>query len=85
MKKTVLTIAIILGMVVGASAQNKGLFGLGPQRGGEDYGYYRENQNPLINLPEQHGDNSDVVVPLGNGIAMLIGFGAAYALKRRKK
>lgn len=84
MKKTILTITIILGMVVGASAQDKGLFGLGPQRGGEDYDY-TARENPMINMPNSHGDNGDVPAPLGTGIAMLIGFGAAYALKKRQK
>ena len=37
MKKTILTLAIILGITLGASAQNGGLFGKGPNRG-----YYDE-------------------------------------------
>ena len=82
MKKTILTIAIILGMAVGASAQNRGLLGLGPQRGDEDYDY-NTREHPLIGLPNSHNSDQDVETPLGTGIAMLIGFGAAYALKKR--
>ena len=81
MKKTILTIAIVLGMAVGASAQNTGLLGYGPQRGAEDYDY-SSRENPMIHLPNSH-TNTDSDAPLGTGIAMLIGFGAAYAMKKR--
>ena len=35
-------------------------------------------------LPD-HGLNTDVNAPLGSGIALLLGLGAAYALKKRKE
>ena len=85
MKKTLITIAIVLGITIGASAQNGGLFGKGPSRD-MDYEYStREGEGGLLNLPSQHGTSNDETAPLGSGALLLIGFGAAYALKRRKK
>ena len=90
MKKTLLTIAIVLGMTLGATAQQfqpyqqqqgGGLFGLGAQR--MDNQYLDNRNNALIELPGQHGLTDDV--PMGTGALLLIGFGAAYALKKRQK
>lgn len=87
MKKTLLTIAIVLGMTLGAMAQKQGggLFGMGDQRG---YMTEQDNYNRgtgLLDLPNSHGDNDDQPAPLGGGTLLLIGFGAAYALKKRQK
>ena len=85
MKKLALIIAIVLGMTMGASAQNGGLFGKGPSSD-MDYEYStREGEGPLLGLPTSHGETGDVSAPLGSGALLLIGFGAAYALKKRKK
>ena len=35
-------------------------------------------------LPD-HGLDADVNAPLGSGVLLLVGFGAAYALKKRKE
>ncbi|MBR3700047.1 MAG: hypothetical protein IKM85_11105 [Bacteroidales bacterium] len=87
MKKLFLTIAIILGMSLGAFAQERGggLFGKGPQYDGYENQYGESRTEGLINLPTSHGENDDVQAPLGSGALLLIGFGAAYALKKRKK
>lgn len=86
MKKTILTLAIILGIALGASAQNKGLFDLGPER--ETYeDIYSDNHDRGVfgfSLPTFHGQNNDESAPLGGGALLLIGFGAAYASLRRK-
>lgn len=88
MKKTLLTIAIVLGMTLGAVAQKQGggLFGMGDQRG---YMTEQDNYNRgtgMLNLPGTHGDSDDQPgAPLGSGALLLIGFGAAYALKKRQK
>ena len=87
MKKTLLTIAIIFTMTFGAVAQG-GLFGYGAVN---DEAYYgaanqdRTGEAPLLNLPGTHGDTNDTTAPLGCGALLLIGFGAAYALKKQKK
>ena len=84
MKKTILTIAIVLGIALGASAQNRGLFDRGPERGYEYEAYDRTGGSALM-LPQYHGMDTDSEAPLSGGALLLIGFGAAYALKRRKK
>lgn len=86
MKKTLLTIAIVLGMTIGAVAQKQGggLFGMGDQRGymTDQEETYRDG---LLSLPNTHGTNDDSPAPLGTGALLLIGFGAAYALKKKQK
>ena len=86
MKKALLTIMIVLGVVLGASAQdNGGLFGKGPTRGYED-DFYNDRTYGMLSLPTTHGDyNDSPAVPLGGGALLLIGFSAAYAGLRRKK
>ena len=85
MKKTILTIAIIFGIMFCASAQNGGLFGKGPNREQSFDAYDRATGEGLLNLPSTHGETTDVNAPLGGGALLLIGFGAAYALGRKRK
>ena len=85
MKKTILTLSIILGIAIGASAQNGGLFGKGPERE-ESYDTYDRTSSGGLLLPQSHGSGQDQDgSPLGSGALLLIGFGAAYALKKRKQ
>ena len=88
MKKTIITLAIVLGMALSVSAQwGGGLF----QRGavsdedfyGAVYGYQDRDNGGLLNLPSSHGDTNDQGAPLGGGVLLLIGFGAAYAVKKQ--
>lgn len=93
MKKLVLSIAIVLGMGMTTFAQegytqhNGGLL----QRGETRYDYFADwadlgwtrDGGGLFNLPGQHGlTNDQNGTPLGSGALLLIGLGAAYALKR---
>ena len=84
MKKTLTTIAILLGIALCATAQQTG-------GGIFERGYVSEEaSNPrsgesLLSLPGSHGSNTDTDAPLGGGIAVLLGFGATYAMKRRNK
>lgn len=77
MKKVVLTIAIVLVMAMGASAQ---VFML-------DANNEREGTDPnsLPFIPGHGGDWDQGYSPLGGGAALLIGFGAAYMLAKKKK
>ena len=102
MKKLALTIAIILGITLGAHAQmGGGLFQRGAVMdeeyyGAGGYGGFMERNMPLFGsssyansydmpgLPG-HGSNENMDAPLGGGALLLIGFGAAYALKKRNK
>lgn len=88
MKKTFLTIAIVLGMTIGAFAQQGGgLFGMGPQRNSYENQYEETRTGGLLSLPGSHGETEDqpTDAPLGSGALLLIGFGAAYALKKRNE
>ena len=95
MKKVALTIAIILGMAIGAHAQNAyggGMFGYGQTRESNDWGStnwsttneWLRSGGALI-LPAGHGLINDYAAPLGSGALVLIGFGAAYAMKRKNQ
>ena len=88
MKKLVLTVAVVLGITFGASAQyfgdnepqqkGGGLFGYGQTRDGEQGG----TSTPLLPI---HGQTENQDAPLGSGALLLIGFGAAYAAAKRRK
>ena len=90
MKKLIITIAIVLGMGIGAYAQDcigeieyeeRGLFGLGKHVGAD------RSLNESLLLPSEHGlDDDQDSAPLGSGITVLMGLGTVYLLgKRRKK
>ena len=84
MKKLLLTITIILGMTLAATAEGGGFFGRGQEI---NYGgNYRdgESQQGFVGLPGSHGTGTDQAAPLGGGVLLLIGFGAAYALKKKR-
>ena len=57
---------------------DNGLFGMG---GGTLFG---NNRNGGLVLPGSHGQTDDSTAPLGSGIAVLMGLGAAYTLKKRR-
>ena len=94
MKKLVLTIAIVFGMAFAASAQyfgdngqprGGGLFGRGAVSDESLYGTGYTEGTPLFpNLPSHFNDeNQDA--PLGGGVLLLIGFGAAYAMTKKNR
>lgn len=97
MKKIALIIAVIFGISLSFYAQvGGGLFKYG-QVSEEDYYYgsvwYALNQTNIINnnfedplLPNLpgHGLDHNEDAPLNGGVILLIGFGAAYALRNRK-
>ena len=86
MKKLVMTIAIVLGLGMSTFAQDdmqfeeKGLFGKGN-------GVFRGTGDELaIKLPDlDYGEDEDQNGPLGSGIAVLMGLGAAYLVGKRRK
>ena len=93
MKKTLLTFAIVLGISMSSFAQG-GLFQYGEVSDQDYYGsaWYALDQNYefqrnsllLPGLPF-HGETDNMDAPLGGGALLLIGFGAAYALKKRNE
>ena len=82
MKKTIITLTILFGMSMGLSAQG-GLFGKG-----ETSGSFRDEGSSLIGREGPgfpgHGGDGDSPAPLGSGIAVLVGLGAAYALTKKR-
>ena len=85
MKRIIITVAIVLGLGIGAFAQEGGLFGKGPSRSETNYELRGTSNDPMIGLPSSHGDDKDAAAPLGSGIAVLVGLGAAYALGKKRK
>ena len=86
MKKTIITLALVL-MSIGTFAQG-GLFQYGAVSDEEYYGAGNRTGEGLLelNLPNGHGETTDTpATPLGSGALLLIGFGAAYALKKQRK
>ena len=92
MKKLALTISIILTMGLNAIAQyDEDKYGIQPWfetgmlgRGDASSGGDRGDESFL--LPDMHGGNGDAsATPLGSGIAVLVGLGAAYAMKKRRE
>lgn len=95
MKRIALTIAILLGICFAAKAQQGGgLFQYG-EVSDQDYYYgsvwyaldqnndFQRNSLLLPGLPN-HGETDNMDAPLGGGALLFIGFGAVYALKKRK-
>lgn len=87
MKKTVLTIAIVLGLGLTSFADPNGggMF----QRGTSDKEYYgsgwRDGETPLLPALPQHGSNENANAPLGTGVALLTAFGAAYLVGKKRR
>ena len=84
MKKLVLTTAILLGIGISsyAAPYEGGLF----KRGKTSEAYYdrfnREVNGPMFPAHEQPGNQN---APLGTGIALLAGLGAAYLVAKKRK
>ena len=98
MKKLALTLAIVLTMGLGAYAQyDEDKFGIQPWFGssllGRDGGTGTGYDGTGVLLPGHnfttHWDGNeqgyDDSAPIGSGALLLVGFGAAYAMMKRKK
>ena len=77
MKKTLLTIAITLGLAFGASAQSDGFFS--NWNNADD----RDVNGELPSLPD-HGLSGNQDAPLGGGLLVLTALGAGYAVAKRR-
>ena len=81
MKKTIMTLAIVLGLSVASFAQG-GLF----QRGNTPDNNNEMNRGFIApGLPGSHGLTENQDAPIGSGIALLTAFGAAYLVGKRRK
>lgn len=89
MKKLALTIAIVLGLCMTTYANGGGLFKRGYMTDEEYYGagLFKNGGDRFPGLPG-HGsdDNEDADgAPLGSGLVLLAGLGAAYLVGKRRK
>ena len=78
MKKLALTIGILLTMGLGASAQSL------LQREDNDL-LLRDGTDITTPLIPNFGETEDQNGPLGSGIAVLVGLGAAYMVAKKRK
>ena len=79
MKKLILTIAIVLGLATVSFGQS--VFG---KSSFEEH--MRDGDGPGMHFPGHGGsDDFDADGPLGSGIAVLVGLGAAYAMTKKRK
>lgn len=87
MKKLALTIAIVLGVAFGATAQQSSQFfdnGQQPANNENFFSGSRGSDHKVPGLPG-HGETGDGdATPLGSGALLLIGMGAAYAVAKKK-
>jgi hypothetical protein len=89
MKKLALTIVVVLGLGLTTFANNEGgLF----QRGASEptYGLYgdrgmRDGGFPGLPGGGGHGGTGNADAPLGSGMAVLLGLGAAYMVAKKRK
>ena len=92
MKKLIAITAILLGLSMTTFAQG-GLFHRGASAEGEtsDYslskGANRDGvSEPIPMLPSHNGSNeSQPATPVGSGIAIMVGLGAAYLVGKKRK
>ena len=82
MKKLALTIAIVLGLSMASFADGGGLF----QRGTSDKEAGFVNREGGLVMPgmPNHGETGDQDAPLGSGVAIMLGLGAAYLVGKRR-
>jgi len=86
MKKLALTIAIVLGLSMASFADGGGWFNQGQTTSTENTSntstpdYHRDSPG----FPG-HGGEGNQPAPLGSGIAVLMGLGAAYLVGKKRK
>ena len=90
MKKLTLTLAIILGMTLGAMAQlsGGGLFQRGYVSDEQYYGagYFNDRTGGgLLPVLPNHGETNNQNAPLGSGITLLLGLGGAYLVAKKRR
>ena len=85
MKKLALTIAVVIGLGLASFANNEGgLF----QRGASEptSGIYNDRTDtPLMPGLPLHNKDGNQPAPLGSGIAVLLGLGAAYMIAKKRR
>jgi hypothetical protein len=82
MKKLALTVAIVLAMGLSSFAQDGGLLNRGVSFDKQESKGLREGDAPFT---PGHGESGDQPsAPLGGGVAVLLGLGAAYLIGKKR-
>ena len=91
MKKTIITLSLIFGLTMTTFADG-GLFNRGNNaKYGQNSGYIYFNVQDAVRedvampLLPPHGSDGNVDAPLGCGIAVLVGLGAAYLVGKKRR
>ena len=85
MKKLALTLAIVLGLGMVSFADNGGLFGHGENVTESNTTTYGANSPLFPVLPPHNQGGNQPAAPLGSGVVMLLGLGAAYAVAKKHR
>ena len=88
MKKLTLTLALVLTMGLSSFATNTGEEegGLFEAASSKFFGMeYTNRDGESLMLPSSHGLDDDADAPLGSGIVLLAGLGAAYLVGKKRK
>ena len=80
MKKLALTIAIVLGLSMASFADGGGLFQRGTSEKEADF----VNRDGVMPGMPGHGLSGNQDAPLGSGVAIMLGLGAAYLVGKRR-
>lgn len=84
MKKLLIILSIVFGLSIASYSNNDGgIFKRGKTPENENNSAIY-NKGGIPGLPG-HGENDDQSAPIGTGIALLIGFGTAYAMYKQNK
>ena len=93
MKKTALTIAIVLGLSMTTFAGGDGLFNRADNanNGASGYSYFSntrlDGDGPVTPVLPNHNlnGNQDAAAPVGSGIALLAVLGGAYLVGKKRR
>ncbi len=84
MKKLIMTIAIVLGLSMTTFAEGGGLFQRGEAQK-SNTGVYNRDSKPLLPGHGLTGNQDGDETPLGTGIVVLAGLGAAYLIGKKRR
>lgn len=80
MKKVLVTLSLVLTLGLGAMAQNDAFFSY------NDVDNQQRGDGSIVPVLPGQGTGTDAPgAPLGSGLLLLAGMGAAYALRRKNK
>ena len=81
MKKLILTFAIVLAVGIGSASAQRSLLG----KSDAEKAGNRELTTPKVVALHNAPGNQDASTPLGSGVAVLLGLGAAYMVAKKRK